>query len=122
MVWNKELLPQLENFTEIRDVEAYLRGVTFGRKLLGCDPDEVQECLSEVSRQYKLIIASLLSRQGQDAQIQDLQESLARMSQENAAQGEWIRWYEQANAALLADNELLRQENAAPHAGRIQYY
>jgi len=113
MKWNGETDPQLGNIAGIREIDAYLRNITFGRKLFGCDPEEVQEFLSEISQQYKAIIASLLSRQGRDEQVQQLEASLTRVSQENAALCEWNAGFEQANASLLTENEQLRQENAA---------
>jgi len=116
MMWNGELNPRLEYISGIRGIDAYLREMTFRRKLLGCDPGEVQDFIAEVSRQYKAVIASLLSGQDQDALVQNLQASLVRVSQENAALGEWNKWYEQAYASLLTENELLRQENMAFHA------
>jgi len=120
MRWNSELYPQLGNIAGIQEIDTYLRAITFRRRLLGCDLEEVQECLSEVSRQYKAIIASLLSLQGQDEQIQALQAGFARLSQENAALGEWGKWFEQAHASLLAENGRLRQENLALQAERAQ--
>ena len=108
----------MENISGIREADAYLRNATFRRKLLGCDFDEVQECLWEGSKRYKAIIASLLSRQDQAAQIKDLQANLVRMSQENVALYEWGEWYERASASLLAENERLRQENTALYAER----
>jgi len=124
MTWNSELNPQLGNIAGIREIDAYLRDMTFRRKLLGCDLEEVQACISEVSRQYKAIIASLLSLRGQDEQIQALQSGFVRLSQENAALCEWGKWFEQAHASLLRENEWLRQENMALHAERTQsgYY
>ena len=80
MRWNNEINPQLGNIAGIREIDTYLQDLTFRRKLLGCDLKEVQECLSEVSRQYKAIIASLLSLQRQDEQIQVLQAGFARLS------------------------------------------
>ena len=113
MTWNNGLNPQLENIAGIRNIDAYLRGMTFQRRFCGYDIDEVQDCLAEVSRQYKRIIASLLSQEGQDALIQDLQESLDRIRAENEALYDWNKRFQQTSPSLLAENERLRQENEA---------
>jgi hypothetical protein len=116
-MWNGELNPQLGRIPEIREIDEYLRGMTFERKLFGCDLGDVQDCFAEVARRYKFIIASLLPQQGQDWQLQDLRERLAQAEQENMqlnrALQEWSRWYEGGYAALQAENEQLRQELAA---------
>ena len=109
MILNNELNHQLGRISEIRQIDEYLRGMTFGRRLFGCDLDDVQDCLAEVGRRYKSIVASLLSQQGQVRQMQELQERLAQKS-------EWVQWYERENTGLRAANEQLRQELAALHA------
>jgi len=118
-MWNGELNPQLEKIPEIREIDAYLRDVTFGRRLLGCDSDDVRDCLAEVARKYKFIIASLLPQQGQDWQLQDLRERLAQLERENSGLREWAGWYERENAALRAENEALQ---AALAQGGLVYY
>ncbi|MCL2107184.1 MAG: hypothetical protein FWH26_09060 [Oscillospiraceae bacterium] len=112
-MWNGEWNPQLGKLPEIREIDAYLQDITFGRRLFGCDPDSVQDCFAEVTRRYKAIIASLLSRQGQEWQVQDLRERLAQLEKENSRLREWARWHEQTGAALRAENERLRQEISA---------
>jgi len=116
MTWNSGLTPQLENIAGIRDIDAYLRGATFRRRLFGCDEDEVQDCLAEVSRQYKMIIASLLSQETQDALIQDLQAHLDRATAENEALYDWNKRFQQTSSTLFAENDRLRQENDALRA------
>jgi len=118
-MWNGGHNPQLENIADIQEIKAYLRDITFGRKFLGCDLDEVETCLTEVSRRYDKIIASLLSRQGPD-----LQARLEQQAQEIAALKEKNLWFEQANAALWVENAQLSQENMAMCAALAQggYY
>jgi septal ring factor EnvC (AmiA/AmiB activator) len=116
-MWNGELNPQLRRIPEIRKIDEYLRGMTFERRLFGCDLDDVQDCLTEVGRRYKAVIASLLPQQGQAWQQQELRGKLAQLEQENMALNngfqEWTQWYEQANKTLQAENERLRREAAA---------
>ena len=111
-MWNGEWNPQLAKIPEIREIDAHLRDMSFRRKLLGCDPDDVRECVAELTRRYKGVIASLLTEQGQEWQTQGLRERLAQLEQENArlnsAFQEWVQWYAQANAALQAENGQLR--------------
>ncbi|MCL2106418.1 MAG: hypothetical protein FWH26_05075 [Oscillospiraceae bacterium] len=118
-MWNGELNPMLGKIPEIREIDAYLRDVTFQRRLLGCDPDEVRDCLAEVARRYKAVAASLLPQQGQDWQLQELRERIAQLERENSGLREWARWYEQENAALRAENTALR---AAQAQGGLVYY
>ena len=117
MMWNGGPNPRLENIAEIQEIKAYLRDMAFGRKVLGCDPDEVEACLSEVSRKYEKLIASLLSRQGPD-----MQAHFDQMAQEIAALKERNLWFEQANASLWVENAQLTQENMALRAGQTQGY
>ena len=120
MMWNNERYPLVGNIAGVREIDAYLRNAVFWRKLLGSDPDEVQEFLAEVSKRYKAIIASLLTLQAPDAQTLDLHAELCQMAQENAGLAEWVAWLKQENASLSAENERLQQENAALCAERAQ--
>ena len=126
MTWNNELNPQLENIAGIREVDAYLRNRTFRRGFRGYDTEDVQECLAEVSRQYKLIITSLLTLQGQgkDALIQDLQTNHDRLRAESEALYDWNKRFQQTSSSLFAENDRLQQENAALRAALAQggYY
>jgi hypothetical protein len=108
--------PQLGGIPEIREIDVYLRNMTFKRKLFGWDPGEVQDCFAEVTRRYKAIAASLLAQQGQAWKMQGLQTRLGQLEQENAALQEWAHWYEQANTALRAENEQQRREAGALQA------
>jgi hypothetical protein len=110
------LYPQLGGIPEIREIDVYLRNMTFKRKLFGWDPGEVQDCFAEVMRRYRAIVASLIPQQEQAWQIQEFQARLAQVLQENAALQEWGHWYEQANAALGAENEQLWREAGALQA------
>jgi len=125
-MWNGGYNPQLENIAGIREVDAYLRDRTFRRGFRGYHSEDVQECLAEVSKRYKMIIASLLSLQGQgkDALIQDLQASLDRVTAESEALYDWNRRFQQTSSTLLAENDRLQQENAALRAALAQsgYY
>lgn len=121
MTWNNVLNPQLENIADIRDVEAYLRNMTFQRRFLGYDAEEVQDCLAEVSRQYRRVIASLLSQQGQDTLAQDLQVNLDRMRAESEALYDWNKRFQQTSSMLFRENDRLLQENAAQGEWIIWY-
>jgi len=126
MTWNNQLNPQLENIAGIREIDAYLRDTSFQSKFCGYNPEDVRECLAEVSKRYKTIIASLLSLQGQgkDALIQDLQANLDRVTAESEALYDWNRRFQQTSSTLLAENDRLQQENAALRAALVQsgYY
>ena len=113
MTWNNQLNPQLENIAGIRDVDAFLRDKSFQSKFRGYDPEEVQACLAEVSRQYKIIIASLLSQEGQSELIQDLQANLDRLRAESEALYDWNKRFQQTSSALFVENNRLQQENDA---------
>ena len=113
MTWNNQINPQLENIAGIREVDAYLRDTSFHSKFRGYDPEEVQSCLAEVSRQYKMIIASLLLQQGQSELVQDLQTNLDRLRAESEALYDWNKRFQQTSSTLFAENERLQQENAA---------
>ena len=123
-IWNGEFNPRLENISEIREIDAYQRGVTFQRRLLGCDPDEVEDCLAEVSKRYKEIVASLISLPGQDLLIQDLRMDLDRVTAELEALYDWNRRFQQTSSDLYKENDRLQQENAALRAAWAQggYY
>jgi len=112
MTWNTELNPQLENIAGIREVDAYSRDRIFQRRCRGYDPDDVQDCLTEVSRRYKMIIASLLSQEGQSELIHDLQTNFDRLRAESEALYDWNKRFQQTSSTLFAENDRLQQENA----------
>ena len=112
-MWRGEKDPQLMKIPGIQEIEAYLSNATFRRKLLGCDPDEVDDCLSKVSREYEAIVASLLSSPGQDALILDLRMNLDRVTAELEALYDWNRRFQQTSSELFKENDRLQQENAA---------
>ena len=110
----------MERVAGIREVDAFMRGAAFRRKLLGCDLDEVQKFVLELSQKYKAIIASLLSLPGQEELIQELRASVSRLTLESEALYDWNARFQQTNAALFAEIDRLRQENAALQAERAQ--
>jgi len=124
MTWNNALNPQLENIAGIREVDAYQNSIAFQRRFRGYDTEEVHGCLYELSKQYKLIIASLLSQQGQSELIQDLQERLDRLTAESEALYDWNRRFQQTSSSLFKEKDQLLQENAALRATLAQcgYY
>jgi len=112
--------PQLQNIAEIREIDIRLRDIEFKRRLCGYDPNEVQDCFTDIARRYKSVIALLLSQQGQDWQMQEMRDQVERMSYEYESLNDHCQRLRQWCEYWQTENERLRQQAAMLHSELVQ--